>query len=164
MKYRIDLGLDEGIATGPAELVGHRLDIGEAAAIGGQEAHGVPRRGVRQDLVHQADGLDGAQGFVIDADGTRVVDQLVELLDHQNLDAGLAQVVSNGQSYGARAYHHHVGVVLGRLSVVGSIGVHCFHGSHRVDHSCEARHAGKRASRSQPAAWWEVTGKSVRKC
>ncbi|MDT4829203.1 hypothetical protein FQZ97_626180 [compost metagenome] len=164
VKYRIDLGLDEGIATGPAELVGHWLDIGEAAALGGQEAHRVPRRGVRQDLVHQADRLDGAQGFVIDADGARVVDQLVELLDHQDLDAGLAQVVGNGQSHGARAHHHHVGVVLGSLSVVGSIGVHCFHGSHRVDQSGEARHAGKWASRSRPAAWWEVTGKKIQAC
>ena len=100
-QYGIDLRLNKRIAPRPAEFIGHGLDISETATLGREEPHGVPRCGVWQYLVHQAEGLDGAQRFVIDADCTGVIDQLVELFYHQHIDADLAEVVGNCQPYGA---------------------------------------------------------------
>ncbi|MCY1222980.1 hypothetical protein D9M72_350890 [compost metagenome] len=90
--------LDKGIAARPAELVGARLDRRKAAPARGDETHPVIGRGVRQQRLRQADRLEYAQRFVIEADGTRVVDDLRELFHQHHADALQAEDIGDHQA------------------------------------------------------------------
>ncbi|MNP31703.1 hypothetical protein D3C76_1248390 [compost metagenome] len=102
----------------------------------------MPGRGVRQHLLDQADGLHGTQRLVVDADGARVVDQLIELLDLQHLHPGLAQVVGDRQPDRAGPDDHYVGGVVG-LKLICLWRIHC----------CNPRHC--------PTAFPETPGKPL---
>ena len=108
-QYPVGQRLNERVASRPAELVGFRLNVGEAATLGGQETHGVPRRGMGQHLVRQTDGLESAQAFVVQANGARIVDQAVELFHHRDVDAALSQVIGNHQADRAGADDGNIG-------------------------------------------------------
>ncbi|MNB91684.1 hypothetical protein D3C75_387680 [compost metagenome] len=108
-QYAVGQGLNEGIATRPTELVGFRMDIGKATTLWRQEAHGMPRGGVRQHGVCQSDRLEGTQAFVVQADGAGIVDQAVELFHQGNVHATLPQVIGNHQADRAGADNGNVG-------------------------------------------------------
>ena len=108
IKNLVHLRLDEGVAARPAELVGAWFDRCEALAARGVETHPVIGGDVRLYLLGQASGLQRAQRFVVDADGARVVDHLVELFDDQHLHASKAQRVGDGQADRACADDDHV--------------------------------------------------------
>ena len=110
--HRIHLRLNERIAARPAKFVGHRLDIGKAAAFRGKKAHRVPRRGVWQNVLDQTNGLHGAQRFIVNTDGAGIVDQRVELLYHQHLNAHLAKIVRHHQPYRAGSSNRYLRGVL----------------------------------------------------
>ena len=93
--HRIHQWLNKRIAARPAKFVGHRLDISKAAAFRREKAHRVPRRGVRQNALDQPHRLHGAQRFIVNADGSGIVDQRVELLHHQHVNAHLAKIVGH---------------------------------------------------------------------
>src|SRR5690606_15747395 len=79
----VDQRLHEAVALGPAERGVGGGDLGQQAAVGVDEAHDLVRGRVRQHAVDHADGLEGAQRFVVDADAARVVDQRRAFLHHQ---------------------------------------------------------------------------------
>ena len=95
--HRVYLRLNKRVAARPAKFVGHRLDISKTAPFRGEKAHRMPRRGVRQNIFDQTDGLHGAQRFIVNADGARIVDKGIELLHHQHLNAHLAKIVRHHQ-------------------------------------------------------------------
>ena len=136
--HRIDLRLNEGVAPRPAKLIGHRLDIGKAAAFWGEKTHGVPRRGMRQHVIHQPHRLHRPQGFIVNADGPRVIDQCGELFHHQHADAHLAKVVGHHQTNRTGAND---GDLSGMLHGGLNIGCRCCH-SQRPHDSETARQAG----------------------
>ncbi len=90
--HRIDLRLNKGVTARPAKFIGHWLNISKTAAFRGEKTHRVPRRSVRQNIIDQADRLHGAQRLVINTNRTRVVDQLIEFLHHQHVNAHLAEI------------------------------------------------------------------------
>ena len=110
--HRVYLRLNKRITARPAKLVGHRLDISKAAALGGKKAHRMPWRGVRQHVIDQTDGLQGAQRFIVNADGARIVDQRIELLHHQHLNAHLAEIVRHHQPHRTSSGNRHLHGVL----------------------------------------------------
>ena len=73
----VDLGLDEAVLAVPAEFPGLRVVDHDDLAGAVDQSHDVLRGGVRQHGVHQAHGLDGAQGLVVKAHAARVVDEFV---------------------------------------------------------------------------------------
>ena len=73
----VDQRLDEAVAPRPAEVLGARRDVGQHLARAVDHAHDVVRRGVRQDLLDDAGGLERPERFVVQADPAWVVDQLL---------------------------------------------------------------------------------------
>ncbi len=76
----IDQRLDEAVALGPAETCIGRRHFGKDPALGVDEAQDLVGHRVRQDLVDQADRLEGAQRLVVEADPAGVVDQAFRVL------------------------------------------------------------------------------------
>ncbi|MNI77992.1 hypothetical protein D3C73_1343330 [compost metagenome] len=72
----------------------------------------MPWRGVRQHVIDQTDGLQGAQRFIVNADGARIVDQRIELLHHQHLNAHLAEIVRHHQPHRTGSGNRHLHGVL----------------------------------------------------
>ena len=101
----VDQRLDEPVAPGPAELVGLRVHLRDDGAAPVHRPHHVVRDGVGQHLVDQLDRLHGAQRLVIDADGTGVVDEVVEALHDERRDVVATEHVAEGQS-GRTGTHH----------------------------------------------------------
>ena len=95
--HRIDLRLNKGVTARPAKFIGHWLNISKTATFWGEKTHRVPRRSVRQNIIDQANRLHGAQRLVINTNRTRVVDQLIEFLHHQHVNAHLAEIVRHHQ-------------------------------------------------------------------
>lgn len=61
----------------PAELLGLRIVLQDSPAGTVDQPHDVLRRGVRPDEFRKAQGLQGAEGLVIQADTAGVIDQAV---------------------------------------------------------------------------------------
>ncbi|MNL55536.1 hypothetical protein D3C87_1789570 [compost metagenome] len=87
----------------------------------------MPRRSVRQHLIDQAERLDGTQRLIVDTNGARVVDQAVELFDHQDFNTHLTKVIADSQANGASPYHNDIGLVVDGLRVSGSFVGCCCH-------------------------------------
>lgn len=116
--HRIDLRLNKGVTARPAKFIGHWLNISKTAAFRGEKTHRVPRRSVRQNIIDQADRLHGAQRLVINTNRTRVVDQLIEFLHHQHVNAHLAEIVRHHQPNRAGTSDRHLNAMVNsRLDV-----------------------------------------------
>ena len=98
IKGFVDFRLDEAVLAVPAELLGLRVVDEDDLSGTVDQAHDVLRVGVRPDRVHQTDGLDGAEGFVVQTDAAWVVDQIIPGLEHGHAAAVHAQDVCQHQA------------------------------------------------------------------
>lgn len=64
-KLAVHFRLNEAVLAFPSEFIGLRIIDDDALDSAIDQTHDVLRGGVRADLIHQADALDGAQGLVI---------------------------------------------------------------------------------------------------
>ena len=70
-QFGVDHRLNEAVALGPAETGVGRRHFGEQSALGVEEPQNLVGHGVRQDVVDQADRLEGAQRLVVEPDTAR---------------------------------------------------------------------------------------------
>ncbi len=111
-QFGIDQRLDEAVAFRPAETCVGRRHFGEYPALGVDESQNLVGHGVRQNMVDQADRLEGAQRLVIEPDPAGIVDQRVALFDHQSADTLQAKDIGQCQTDRSRADDDNVDVHL----------------------------------------------------
>ena len=105
----VDQWLHEAVAPRPAELACGRVHLRQDEPVAVDHVDLLVRDGVRQHLVDNAGSLHRPERLVVDADGARVVDELVALLHHEDADAVLTEQVRQRQAHGACADDEDVG-------------------------------------------------------
>ena len=122
-EFGVDQRLDEAVAPRPAEVLRAGRDVGQHLPRAVDHPHDVLRRGVRQDLLDDAGGLERAQRLVVQADPAGVVDQFLAGVGDRGGDAVPAEQVGQGEPDRAGADDQHVGVEgLGGGTVIGRGG------------------------------------------
>ncbi len=109
----LEQGLQEEVAPGPPERLGTRLNVREAATPGRVVPDGGVLDDVGQEFVDQAGRLVGAQRLVVNADGSREIEDRAVPVDDDRRDFVDAEQVAHGDAARAGPHHEDFGLQVG---------------------------------------------------